>query len=418
MLLVRQYRVVEVLRLETDAADIVGWGETLPHYTWGDVSEDAIQRVLGKPLAELVGDDSLGAGLQMAIYDAAGKAFGVPVWRLFHLPKVRDYAPIAWWNTKMPPEILAQEAQEAAASGYIAHKIKLRPWFDIYEQIKAITEATPPHYAIEPDFNDMLLTGAQAGRVLHELDKFEKIALYEGPIPQRDIAGYQHLRTKTNRPIAIHFGLPPFRTAVEARMCDGFVLNEGVVATLKQGQLCEVFEMPFFLQLTGAGLTTALMTHLAAVLPFARWPAITGLNNYADDLLAEPLRISAGQIRVSDAPGLGVDFEESALTKYAMTPPYSVPPPRHIITIRWQDGRKIHYPYLHRPGRDDGPAFSHLRHGSGVACGNSAPGAWEDALMGNLPFFERGVTLNVWDDDSSPEWNDLHRRVSILPVRE
>ena len=39
MLHVRQYRIVEVLILRTEDPEIVGCGETLPHYTWGRVSE-------------------------------------------------------------------------------------------------------------------------------------------------------------------------------------------------------------------------------------------------------------------------------------------------------------------------------------------------------------------------------------------
>jgi L-alanine-DL-glutamate epimerase-like enolase superfamily enzyme len=165
-LLISQHRVVEVVRVRTDDPDVVGWGETLPHYTWGRVSEAAVLRATGRPLAELTGDDALGCGLQMAVYDALGKALGVPVWRLLNRPRVRDECSLAWWSTKMPPEALAEEAKEALAGGYVAHKIKARPWFDVYAQIEAVSAVTPPHYHIEPDFNDMLLDAGTAAPVL------------------------------------------------------------------------------------------------------------------------------------------------------------------------------------------------------------------------------------------------------------
>ena len=44
-----QWDISEVLRVTTDDPDIVGWGETMPHYTWGRVSDEAIERVKGKP---------------------------------------------------------------------------------------------------------------------------------------------------------------------------------------------------------------------------------------------------------------------------------------------------------------------------------------------------------------------------------
>ena len=48
-------------------------------------------------------DDSLGAGLQMALFDAAGKAAGVPCYRLLG-QKVREWCPISWWWIDMSPD--------------------------------------------------------------------------------------------------------------------------------------------------------------------------------------------------------------------------------------------------------------------------------------------------------------------------
>ena len=69
--------------------------------------------------------------------------------------------------------------------------------------------------------------------------------------------------------------------------------------------------MPFFVQLVGTGITTAFAAHVAAALPAARWPAVTALNIYADDLLREPLEIRRGYVRVPEAPGLGIDIDMS-----------------------------------------------------------------------------------------------------------
>ena len=63
-----QWQIVEVIVVTTDDGS-VGYGETLPHYTWGKVSDAALERVRGCNPAALLGDDSLGSGLQMAIYD-------------------------------------------------------------------------------------------------------------------------------------------------------------------------------------------------------------------------------------------------------------------------------------------------------------------------------------------------------------
>ena len=147
-----QWCISEVVRLTTDAG-IIGYGETLPHYTWGRVSDEAVARVKGHNAADFLGDDTLGAGLQMAIYDAVGKALGVPLYRLCNLPKVRDWVPISWWNIDFPPEALAEEAHDAQAKGYTAMKTKARPWWDVYEQVQAISNVTPEHFKIDMDWN-------------------------------------------------------------------------------------------------------------------------------------------------------------------------------------------------------------------------------------------------------------------------
>lgn len=391
-LLVWQWQVVEIIRLTTDAG-LVGYGETLPHYTWRRVSDVAVERVKGKNPVDFLGDDTLGAGLQMAIYDLVGKLLDAPVYRLFNLPKVRDWCPIAWWNTKMGPEDLAGEAQDALAAGYTCHKFKTRPWIDVYAQVEAISAVTPPHYKLDLDWNSMLLNVGNAAPVLQKLDTYERVSIYEGPIPQNDVEGLRELRRKTTHPIALHFGEPPFPTAVQAAMCDGFVLCDGVANVLRQGILATEFAKPFWLQLVGTGLVTALAAHLGAVLPQAQWPAITCLNNYSDDLLVEPLTIQSGYLKTPDAPGLGVEIDEAALARYAMAPSadQKVPQPRHILSVVWPGGRVAHFA--------DMPNH-----------------CWPAFLAGNYPVQEPGVKLEIWDEDGTSEWQDLYTRVLQGPV--
>lgn len=385
-----QWRISEVLRVTTTAPGIVGYGETILHYTWGRVPDAAIARVKGQNPADLLGDDSLGAGLQMALYDVVGKALGVPVCRLFNLPRVREWCPISWWNIDMPPEAFAAEAQEALARGYTSYKIKARPWWDIYEQVAAISAVTPPHFRIDLDWNQMLINAGNAAPVLEELQKEERVAIYESPIMQRDVEGLRQLRQKINRPIALHFGNPPFPVVVRDEACDGFVIGGGVASVLGQGALAAAFDKPFWLQMVGTGLTTALSLHLGAVLPMAQWPSVNCLNIYADDLLEQPLVIQDGYARVPQEPGLGIQVDEAALARYAMQPPYELPKPRLLLTVTWPGGRVRHYADIHQ-----------IR---------------TDAQAGSVPAQERGVTTQLRPDDGSSEWAELYAQAERGPV--
>ena len=240
----------------------------------------------------------------------------------------------------------------------------------------------------------MLLNVGTAAPVLQRLDGYERVSIYEGPINQADVEGQRELRRKVSRPIALHFGAPPFPTAVQEAVCDGFVIGGGVSTVLRQGQLAAEFEKPFWLQMVGAGLVTAFAAHLGAVLNFAQWPAITCLNNYTDDLLSEPLTIRGGYLRVPEGPGLGVEVDEEALTRYAMDPPYRLPEPRHILSVVWEGGRVVHFSSM----RDQ--CWPHFRQ------------------AGNDPAQEPGVRLEIREDDGSREWADLYARLQHGPVRE
>jgi L-alanine-DL-glutamate epimerase-like enolase superfamily enzyme len=387
-----QWRVSEVIRVTTDDPDIVGYGETILHYTWSRVSDEAIARVKGRLAADFLGDDSLGAGLQMALYDVVGKALGVPLYRLLNLPKVRDWCPISWWNIDMPPEAFAAEAEQALAQGYTSYKFKARPWWDIYQQVDAVSAVSPPYFRLDIDWNNMLLNVGNAAPVLQELDKRERVAIYESPIMQRDWEGQRLLRAKTNRPIALHFGEPPFPVAVREEICDGFVVGGGIARVLNQGALAAAFEKSFWLQLVGTGLTTALSAHLGAVLAFAQWPSVNCMNNYADDLLEDPLEIKGGYVRVPEEPGLGIRIDESALARYRMEPPFEIPRARHILSVVWQGGRVVHY--------------------------NTLRQCWDDCWKGNNPVQEPGVTMEVHPDDGSKSWSDLYERTQLGPVRD
>lgn len=389
-LLVWNWSVIEVIKISTDAG-ITGWGETPVHYGWGSVPPGATERVKGHNPADFLADDTLGPGLQMAIYDVVGKSLGVPISHLIGR-RVREWCPIAWWNTKMPPNALAEEAQEAVAAGYAFHKFKVRPWIDVYEQVEKVSAATPPEYRLDIDWNSMLLSVGEATPVLRELDQSEKVAIYETPIPHPDLEGYKELRKKVARPVAVHVNGAPLRSVLREETTDGFVMDVGIATMIKKAAICAEYGKNFWIQLVGTGLTTALTAQLGSVFTHARWPAVTAMNNYSDDLIVEPLTIRQGYVKAPDGPGLGVEVDEEALERFRMEPPYDLPERRHILTVSWPHGRAVHYARMSQ--------------------------TWLDFLAGNHPVQERGARMDVRVDDGSPEWAELYTRAELGPVAD
>ncbi len=382
---VYNWSILELCKVTTDTGH-VGWGETVIHYTYGRVTDDAVARTIGQSPADLMNEDSLGAGLQMALFDVVGKILEVPVHRLLGT-KVRDWTPISWWCSHSSPKNWAAEAADAVAQGYTNLKNKPRPWNDIVAQVDAVSKVVPPHFHLDLDPNGSWENTANAIPIIKRLERYENVAMFETPIPQEDILGNRQIRQAVNRPVAMHFGSPPFITAVREEVCDGFVIGGGKSMTMRQGQCAAEVSMPFWLQIVGNGLTTTWDAHLGSVLTHARWPAISCINMYSHHLLTEPVRVINGHQRVPDGPGLGVEVDEAAVEQYRVPQEtldeharqgqlYIHPKPRLINAIVYPDDTCIYMENL------------------------SAPGTYVE-----------GVRTEIWEDDGSQEWQDLHQRI-------
>ena len=387
---VHAWSEVELLRVVTDAG-VVGYGETIQNYTWGRA--DVEERVIGRSPFSLMWDDSLGAGLQMAMWDAAGKLAGVPIHQLLG-KQVREWCPISFWDHDMSPEKYEIEAKTAVELGYTSIKIKTRPWFDVYETLRRISDVTPDYFHIDADWNDFLLDVSTAVPVLQLLETdFPKIKIFEGPIRANDVPGNKLLRSRIKTATAHHYGSVPGRTAIGEGYCDGFVIGGGVARTMADGQAAAMANMPFFLQMVGTGLTTTMALHVGAVLSHAQWPAITCHELYSHSLLTERIDVVGGYARVPDAPGLGVELDEAAIAKYRVEQA-DLSLPDRLIKYSRPCGLNIY--------------FANNSH--------TTSQMWSYFSKGNQPAFERGVNTELLDDDGSPAFADLHARAQSAPV--
>ena len=380
---------VEVIRV-TSESGITGWGETIQNYTWGRADVD--DRVIGRSPFELYWDDSLGAGLQMAVVDLAGKLAGVPVHRLLG-QRVRSHCPVSFWDHDMAPEKYEAEAREAVRLGYTCMKIKTRPWWDVHETMARISEATPPWFSIDADWNDFLLDAPTALPVLRALEEeFPKIKIYEGPIPGDDVDGNRRLRAGLRTPIAHHYD-DARRGVARAEYCGGWVIGGGLSATIGAGHFAVAARMLVFLQMVGTGLTASLCLHLGAVLAAARWPAVTVHELYEHNLLSARIPVSGGCMAVPDAPGLGVEVDEAALDRYRVDQA-DLELPRRLIRYRRRSGLTVHFAAQALPGSS----------------------MWNYFAAGNQPACEGGVVTELIDDDGSAEFDRLHQQTMVRPV--
>jgi L-alanine-DL-glutamate epimerase-like enolase superfamily enzyme len=89
-------------------------------------TEAMLKKMMGRPAADFVEDDSL-RGILIAVCDILGKAAGKPVAKLLSA-KAKDRVIPTWWSQCFPPALMASEAKLGASLGYRVHKVKARPW--------------------------------------------------------------------------------------------------------------------------------------------------------------------------------------------------------------------------------------------------------------------------------------------------
>ena len=335
------HRIFQICKITLDNG-IVGWGETMPNYTVAKVPSGVEGRVIGHNAAELMWQDDLGAGVQMALFDAVGKALNVPIYRLLGGAKVREWCPISWFAMEMPPADWARQCQDALDQGYMSCKLKARTWQDLHAGLQAIFAVVPPQFLLTLDFNGTLWNSAQAVQFLKTLEQYEQVAIIESPIPQADVAGNAYIRQRINRPVAMHYGVPPIETALHADVCDGFVLGAGAAGLMQQAHVLEAAHKPFWLQLVGSGVTTAWVAHFAAVLSGATWPADTDMHLWESQLIKPHLEVRGGYYRVPEGPGLGIEIDQDALERYRVDYTF-LAPPTHIYRYRRANGETTYY---------------------------------------------------------------------------
>jgi L-alanine-DL-glutamate epimerase-like enolase superfamily enzyme len=372
---------VYAYRLEADNG-MVGYCDSQTDY---DTSH-----LLGRNPFAIMHDDRIGLNLQMGVLDLAGKAAGTPVHALLGTA-VRDRCPVGWWDIDMPPADWCAEAQESLERGYSAIKLKARPWFDIIAQVEALGQVVPADYKFDIDFNGFLLNPARAEQVLRQLDQHPNVGVYESPFwCHQDLEGARLLRTRVVKPIVDHYNA----AYIPADCTDGFVVyGNGTSESLAQGVLAAAHNKPFWLQLVGLGCTTAYAVHLGAVMSHAQLPYITCHELWEHDLLERRLEVQDGYIAVPDAPGLGVAIDEDVLDRYAVEPGAPTPKERYrarkrILQVSWPGhGRRRLWEFT-----DEGLCQRTFQ-------------------QGHIPGFERGVSLEVIEDDGSPAFSNAHQRL-------
>lgn len=266
------------------------------------------------------------SAVNLAAYDLAGKALGVPVHVLMG-GMVRSAVPLSWSIPITDYDAGVREAQQMVDRGWRILKIKVgrpNPDDDV-EMVRHIREAVGPSVRIRVDANQAYAV-KPAIRVARRLERYE-VEFFEQPVAWWDMEGMAEVSRATELPIMADESATTVQDAMEiARrraaqllsiyVCSpGGILNSKKVATVAAsagiaGYVGGALEGPVG---AAAGL------HFAASTPSITYGCeLGGQFLLQEDVAETPLAFKDGNLVVPTGPGLGVGLNWDKVGKYAV----------------------------------------------------------------------------------------------------
>jgi mandelate racemase len=256
--------------------------------------------------------------IDVAAWDAVAIAAGQPLTRLLGATP----RPIPAYNScglgLMAPQEVADEAEKLLAGGFRAIKLRLGyPTLaaDI-AALHAVRKRVPADVAVMVDYNQAL-TVAQALERGRALDQ-EGIYWVEEPIRHDDYAGNARLVRELTSPVQIgeNFNLiTAMQAALDAGAAD-YVMPDldrigGVTGFMQAAALAAARGIEM-----SSHLFPEVSAHLLAATPTAHW---LEYMDWANPILAEPLKIVDGYAHTLDRPGNGLVWDPDAVARYRIT---------------------------------------------------------------------------------------------------
>lgn len=315
-------REILTVRLSWDEDD-AGCGEAAPLEAYDGVPMAAVRAALdayGEVLRRLPPDAPHGemlaacaaerplpqalAAIDLALWDRAGRAAGLPVARLIS-PHAARSVHVNATISAADPIFAAAEAYRAATAGYRCVKVKVGVGDDA-ARVAAVRHAIGPHVAIRVDANG---AWRDADEALANLRCLVDAGIELAEEPVHGLEELSELRTRSPIPIAMdETGAEPDATGSHAAdvVCLKVGRCGGITGVLEQAQIARRSGAEVFVASTFDGpLGIAAGVHAAAVLGSTGPLPACGLATLAMfENHAHMLPVDNGQIDVPTEPGL------------------------------------------------------------------------------------------------------------------
>ena len=276
------------------------------------------------------------SAIDMALWDAKGKALGVPLYELLggkRTTRLRACASVIFDTENL-------EATHAEFAGYVARgytavkggwgksraaSFGLDPKRDL-AVVSTIRQAIGPAVDFVVDVGTHVKwTSAHAIRMARAFEPYDLFWIEE-PLPQDDIEGYARLRQAVPTRIATgekEWTLRAFKTLIEAGAVDIVMPDagkaEGVTGFKKIIDFAAAHGIGFTPHSWSSAINTAAAAHLFASaangVVFELKPNPSPMQH---ELITKPIEQHDGYVEVPAGPGLGITVNEDVIARYLM----------------------------------------------------------------------------------------------------
>ncbi len=265
------------------------------------------------------------SGIEMALWDIAGKAAGQPLYRLLGGP-VREFVPTKFSISGLEPDSSAGIAMWAYEQGFRSMKVKvgIEPIQDI-ARVAAVREAIGPDVRLGVDANG----GWSVPTAVETIRRVEELGVFfaEQPVSPSNVNDLAEVRRHVNIPIMADESVYSPKDAsnvIRAAAADILSVYVGKGGIGQARKIAAIAQAAGITCTVGSnlelGVGAAAMIHLAmstSGIDAETYPCdILTPFYYDESLLMEPLDIGAGYARPPEKPGLGVELDEKVVRKY------------------------------------------------------------------------------------------------------
>jgi L-alanine-DL-glutamate epimerase-like enolase superfamily enzyme len=272
------------------------------------------------------------AGIDIALWDIAGKVAGKPIYAL--LGGIYRKAPEVYASSMqrgMQPKVEAERAASFQEQGYRAYKIhSATPWMAddgedyTVDTVREIRALVGDDFDILVDVNNAYLPHT-AIRVARQLEEY-RVWHFEEPLATHDHAGYAALAAAVDIPIAggeQEYTKWQFRDLILHANLDilqpDVIKCGGITEFRKIAALAETFSKPITVHNTQPTVGTIAHLHLWVSTPACIYPQEYNIEPHPlrdkFPIWKEPIVPKNGRMTVPDGPGLGVELDDAVVAK-------------------------------------------------------------------------------------------------------